>query len=66
MPGSLTERGEETVVKYLLGEFLDHRRTVHGTDDLDAVFDCVACQMLETQLARAERLEGVSGDEIPN
>ena len=41
-----------------LKDFLEHRRLVHGTDDLDAVFDCVACQMLETQLARAERLEG--------
>ena len=46
------------VVEEFLKDFLEHRRLVHGTDDLDAVFDCVACQMLETQLARAERLEG--------
>ena len=42
----------------VLKDFLEHRRFVHGTDDLDAVFECVACQMLKTQLARAERLEG--------
>ena len=48
------------MVEYLLRKFLDHRRAVHGTDDLHTVLDCVACQMLETELARAERIEGTS------
>ena len=46
------------MIDRLLREFLEHRRETHGTADLDAVFDCVACQMLETELARAERLYG--------
>ena len=45
------------MIESLFREFLEHRRTAHGTDDLDVVFDCVACQMLETELARAERME---------
>ncbi len=46
------------MINRLLKEFLNHRRETHGTEDLEAVFDCVACQMLETELARAERLHG--------